>query len=88
MNRRDWPGTQEAFMTGLLDDAGLGLAAGAVLSFGAARGLSSLLYGVDAVNPTTFALAGGAVLRLTLLCAWIPVRRAVAVDPMVTLREE
>ncbi len=68
--------------------AGLGLAAGAVLSLGAARGLSSLLYGVDAVNPATFAFAGGAVLTLTLLCAWIPVRRAVEVDPIVTLREE
>ena len=67
---------------------GLGLLAGAVLSLGAARGLSSLLYGVDAVNPGTFAFAGGAVLMLTLLCAWIPVRRAVEVDPIVTLREE
>jgi predicted permease len=67
---------------------GLGLVAGAALSVGAARGLSSLLYGVDAVNPGTFAFAGGAVLMLTLLCAWIPVRRAVGVDPIVTLREE
>jgi|CXWL01.1.fsa_nt_gi predicted permease len=67
---------------------GVGLATGAVLSVWAARGLSSLLYGVDPVNPNTFALAGGAVLMLTLLCAWIPVRRAVRVDPIVTLREE
>jgi len=67
---------------------GLGLMAGALLSLGAARGLASLLYGVDAVNPGTFAFAAGAVLMLTLLCAWIPVRRAVEVDPIVTLREE
>jgi putative ABC transport system permease protein len=67
---------------------GLGLLAGTALSLGAARGLKSLLYGVEAMNPGTFAVAGVAVLMLTLVCAWIPVRRAVEVDPVVTLREE
>jgi len=66
----------------------MGLLVGGLLSVGAARGLSSLLYGVSAVNPATFALAAGTVLVLMLVCAWIPVRRAVRVDPIVTLREE
>ncbi len=67
---------------------GLGLASGALLSVAAARGLSSLLYGVSAVNPSTFGLAALTIVVLMLICAFVPVRRAARVDPIVTLREE
>lgn len=67
---------------------GLGLAAGGLLGMAAARGLASLLYGVTALNPATFATAAGSVVILTLTCAWIPVRRATRVDPIVALRQE
>lgn len=67
---------------------GLGLGGGAILSIMAARGLSGLLFGVSALDPASFAFAAGALLVLVLVCSWIPVRRAVGVDPIVTLREE
>lgn len=67
---------------------GMGVVAGGFLSIMASRGLSGLLFGVSALNLSIFALAGGAVLALVLICSWIPVRRALGVDPIVALREE
>ncbi len=67
---------------------GIGVALGALLSMAAARGLAGLLFGVSAMSVSTLATASGAILLLVLVCSWIPVRRAVSVDPMVTLREE
>ncbi|HET6765411.1 MAG TPA: ABC transporter permease [Longimicrobiaceae bacterium] len=65
---------------------GVGLAAGLVLSLGAARLLSGYLLGVGPADLPAF--AGGAVLLTgaTLLATWLPARRATRVDPMVALR--
>lgn len=66
----------------------IGVAFGGALAAVAARGLSGLLFGVSPLHPASFAFASGAVGVLVLLCSWIPVRRALGVDPIVTLREE
>lgn len=65
---------------------GLGIGTVAFLVIG--RALSSLLYGVSAHDPLT--LVGGATIlgAVAVVAAYLPARRAVRVDPAVTLRSE
>jgi putative ABC transport system permease protein len=66
----------------------IGLGVGSGGSLASTRFLSSLLFGVTATDPLTFA---GVIILLALVAlaaCWIPARRAVRVDPMVALRRE
>jgi putative ABC transport system permease protein len=65
-----------------------GVAFGIIGALACARLIRTLLFGVDATNPLTYA-AAAAILLLVAMCAcYFPARRATRVDPMVALREE
>jgi predicted permease len=65
-----------------------GLAIGLALAVAGARAMKSLLYGVDAVDPATFAGVSALLTVIAAFACWIPARRASRVDPIVVLREE
>jgi putative ABC transport system permease protein len=66
----------------------VGLAAGNVAAIAATRLLSTLLFGVSLLDPTTFIAVSALLAVVALLASYIPTRTAAAVDPMVALREE
>jgi predicted permease len=83
------PGTVRALFIrqGLLL-ALLGGILGLVSSVALSRWMSSLVYGVTALDPLTYALAGAALVAGAVLASVVPARRAASVDPMVTLRSD
>ena len=65
-----------------------GLILGSILSLGFSKVMTSFVYQVSPVDPLSILSAGIFVGLLTLLAAWLPARRAAAVDPAIALRTE
>jgi len=68
--------------------AALGLLAGALGAVAAARALRQILFEVQPLDFPSFATAAGVLGAVALLAAWLPARRAAAVDPASALRQE
>jgi putative ABC transport system permease protein len=62
----------------------IGLAAAFLLT----RLIRSLLFGVEATDPMTFAVISLLLFLIAMLASYIPARRATRTDPMVSLRCE
>jgi putative ABC transport system permease protein len=65
-----------------------GVAAGLAAAFGLTRVMSSMLVGVKATDPLTFAMMAAVFLAFAAFASWLPARRAAGMDPSNALREE
>jgi putative ABC transport system permease protein len=66
----------------------MGVLAGVAAALGLTQLMRSLLFGVNAVDPITFATVAVALSLVGMLACYIPARRAMRTDPAATLRYE
>ena len=65
-----------------------GIAIGIAGALAVTRWLSSELYGVTPTDPVTFAVVAVVVSLVTLTACYVPTRRAMAVNPLILLRDQ
>jgi predicted permease len=68
--------------------AAIGVACGLAAAAGLTRLIASMLFGVTAADPLTYALVSVGLVGAAMLASYIPARRAAAVDPAQTLQSE
>ena len=68
--------------------ATIGVVIGIAGALALASLIASMLYGVTAFDPVSYAVTASVLLVVSALACWIPARRAMRVDPLVALRQE
>jgi putative ABC transport system permease protein len=71
-------------MTLTICGVGIGLLAALIVT----QLMVSLLYGVSAIDPVTFAGVAFFLTFVALLACYVPTRRAIEVDPLIAIREQ
>src|SRR5690606_27816979 len=83
--RRD---VQRLFVRHAIAPAVVGVALGLAAAAGLSPLMSSLLFGVSALDASTHIAAGVALLGAVVLASFLPARRAARTDPCRMLREQ
>ncbi|HUF24201.1 MAG TPA: FtsX-like permease family protein, partial [Vicinamibacterales bacterium] len=65
--------------------AAIGLGVGLAAAIAAARAMRQMLFGISPFDPVTFGAMAAALLAVAALATFVPARRAMKVDPMVSL---
>ena len=86
-------GAQRRDVRRIVVTSGAGLGATGILvglagAYALARFSSSMLYGVTAADPFTYAALSALILALSVAATWLPAHRAQRVDPVAVLRNE
>ena len=68
--------------------AAVGIVLGLVGAFATTRFIKTVLYNVTATDPFSFAVVAGFLTLVAVAASYVPARRAMAVDPLVALRNE
>jgi putative ABC transport system permease protein len=66
----------------------VGIVVGLVGAFGATRFLKTVLYNVTPTDPFSFIVVACFLTLVAIVASYVPARRAMAVDPLVALRNE
>jgi predicted permease len=66
----------------------IGIAAGVLGALGLTRYLEGMLYGVTALDATTYVVVAASFAAAALLASYIPARRATRIDPLAALRHD
>src|SRR5439155_18072245 len=89
-----WPfgAHRHAVLSMILSDAlklvALGIGVGVPIAVAGGYSLRAFLFGVTPIDPAALAAASAVLALAALLAAYLPARRAAAVDPLVALRWE
>jgi putative ABC transport system permease protein len=68
--------------------ASIGIACGLVAAFAAMRLLTSLLFGVSAADPLTYAAVSAGLVAAAALASYLPALRITLIDPVAALKAE
>jgi predicted permease len=68
--------------------AGAGVALGLAVAAGLTQLMSSLLFGVTALDPWTYGVVSALLLVVSVLASYLPAHRAMVIDPVHALRGE